>query len=216
MGQTWALDLAQKEGNGNCLSHSSSNGLPSNPDPVESWVKSMLVQSARSRAWEQDTLLGLHVQVQLCENTLNDMIGGSCRASRHLQASGQHLMLPPGQSTQVPAGDEGEEHIEHSTFQEGTALAIALQSLPWIPNLLEQVSSLMTNTSCQFPEPPPPTSSYPTSSTHTPAPALPSPLTKCMGIKEVLGKTACVKTIVLSADGPQHSHPGRPKAHSLQ
>lgn len=61
-------------------------------------------------------------------------------------------MLPPGQSTQAPAGDEGEEHVEHSTFQEGTALAVALQSLSWVPDPLKQVSSLMTDTSCQFPE----------------------------------------------------------------
>lgn len=130
MRQTWVLDLTQKEGNGDRLSHSSSNELPSNLDPVESWIKSMLVQSAWSRTWEQDTLLGLKVQVQLCENTLNDMIGGSCRASRHCQVPGQYFMLPPGQSTQAPDADEGKEHIEHSTFQEGTALAIALQSLP--------------------------------------------------------------------------------------
>lgn len=51
---------------------------------------------------------------------------------------------------------------------------------------------------------------------HTAAPALPAQLTKGVGIKELLGKAACARTIVLSADQPQHSHSGRTKAHSLQ
>lgn len=179
MGQAWALELAQEEGNGACLSHSSSHGLPSSPDPVGSWLKSTLLQSAWPRA-----LLGLHVQVQLCENTLNDRIGGSCRASRLLQAPGQYLMLPPGQSSQAPAGDEWEEHIEHSTFQEGTALAIALQSLSCVPNLLEQVSSLGQRQAASFQSHQPHAITPHQLHAHS-APALPSQLTKCMGTEEL-------------------------------